>query len=68
MQVGSPVRSTGCPSLVSQGPGLNGAANSHAGERLRGEERLIGFVDHLSVREEAGGDVTLRSRSKDSDL
>lgn len=36
--------------------GLNGEVSGGAGERLRGEERLIGFADHLSIKEEAGGD------------
>lgn len=36
------------------GAGLNGELNGGAGERLRGEERLIGFVDHLSTKEEVG--------------
>lgn len=36
------------------GAGLNGEVNCGAGERLRGVERLIGFVDHLSSKEEVG--------------
>lgn len=40
------------------GAGLNGEVNGDAGETLKGEERLIGFVDHLSTEEEAGGDGT----------
>lgn len=35
--------------------GLNGEANGGGGETLRGEERLIGFVVHLSTEEEADG-------------
>lgn len=38
----------------SPGAGLNGEeVNGGTGETLRGEERLIGFVDHLSMEEEA---------------
>lgn len=48
------MKSIGCASLFPQGPGLNGVVNGGAGERLRGEERLIGFVDHLSRKEEVG--------------
>lgn len=34
--------------------GLNGGeVNGGGGETLSGEERLIGFVDHLSTEEEA---------------
>lgn len=40
------------------GAGLNGEVNGIAGETLRGEERLIGFVDHLSTEEEVGRDGT----------
>lgn len=49
----------GCQSFPrSPGAGLNGKVNGGAGETLRGEERLIGFVDHLSTKEEAGRDGT----------
>lgn len=37
------------------GAGRNGEVNDGAGERLRGEERLIGFVDHLSMKDEVVG-------------
>lgn len=38
----------------SPGAGLNGEeVNGGTGETLRGDERLIGFVDHMSVEEEA---------------
>lgn len=51
---------------VPPGAGPNGEdVNGGAGETLRGEERLIGFVDHLSMKEEVGRDVTPQLNSKD---
>lgn len=46
---------SGCASLFPPGAGLNGEVNGVAGETLRGEERLIGFVVHLSTEEEEDG-------------
>lgn len=43
----------------SPGAGLNEEkVNGGAGETLRGEERLIGFVDHLSTEEEESRGLT----------
>lgn len=55
------MRSSGCARLLSRVEaggvaGLNGEeVNGGGGETLSGEERLIGFVDHLSTEEEDGG-------------
>lgn len=46
------MKGSGCASVYPGGAGLNGGVNGGAGETLRGEERLIGFVDHLSMKEE----------------
>lgn len=56
------MRSSGCARLLSQvgggergGGSEGGEVNGGGGETLSGEERLIGFVDHLSTEEEDGG-------------
>ncbi len=49
------MKSSGCASLFPPGAGLNEEVNDGAGETLRGEERLIGFVVHLSTEGEANG-------------
>ena len=55
------MKSSGCASLYPLGPDLNGGVNGSANESLRGEKRLIGFVDHLSMKEEPSNNGTLQA-------
>ncbi|KAK2882181.1 hypothetical protein Q8A73_022691 [Channa argus] len=50
-----PGSSWGRVSVFPAGPGLNEEGNDGAHEGLKQDERLIGFVDHLSTKKEAGG-------------
>lgn len=65
MQLGAfLMKSSGCASHFAHGQTWLQKWNGGADERLRGDKRLIGFVDHLSMKKEADNDGTLEDEKK----